>query len=290
MRTSEVTASLVRHLEDRKVPTLVLGELALDGDWGSAGRLDVVALTFGSRRTTTIDGFEVKVSRSDFAKGVDSGQLQKYRRAVDRLTVAVPNGLVRKEEVPPGIGLLTVSDGGRWQTVVRPDPGQREDTGQLVRILRRLYDERATARRQSDDSHLARALRIVRMFDHARDLHRAEALYGYWLNEAVRDRIRKLSSAEARVADQLQQAEWQAQRIIREAEAKVAAVADLAATADVLRAALDMVAEVTSPHPVRRGGRPLPLLPDEAQPVLDALRAARQSALDRHRQPEQTNT
>lgn len=280
-RTSDVTASLVAHLRDRKAPTLVLTELALDGDWGDAGRLDVVALTFGARRATTIEGFEVKVSRSDFTKDVDTLKWQKYLRSVDRMTYAVPAGLVRKDEVPPGVGLMTVGEGGRWQTIVRPDfrDHQRTETGQLVRILRRCHDDLGRLRQQADDPgvELAMARRLARMFHHARDLAAFEELGAYWLDDAVKARVRALARAEATITERTKAAERQAARIVADAERTAAALTDVAATAALLREVVNLTWTALSGS----GRYSVALTAEDLAPVLDALSAAKQRATQR---------
>lgn len=287
MRTSEITASLAAGLAIRaNPPTLCFTEIALDGDWGREGRFDLVALTFEPRRSVSIDGYEVKISRSDFTKDVDSGKWRKYLRSVNRLTYAVPAGLVRKEEVPPGIGLITVSDGGRWQTVRRSDFHQRDDTGQLVRMLRRVHEERRRADQLAGDPLLERAKRIVGMFDKAQDLISAERRYAWWLNRAVRDRIASIAADEAEARDMLDRAErelrrarTEGERIVEEAQRQAGALAEMLPTVALVHAALDLARDQFARPKLRHGSGPLTL--DEAAPAIAAIAAARQAAANR---------
>lgn len=81
----------------------------------SSRRADAVAMNnwTSGKFACAIFGFEVKVSRSDFLHELK----QPRKRAetylgVDGLFLAVPAGLVRDEEVPVDMGIVTVSDAG----------------------------------------------------------------------------------------------------------------------------------------------------------------------------------
>lgn len=55
-------------------------------------------------------GIEVKVTRSDFLAGLRRGQFEAYKKdkSIMGLILAVPRGIVKKSEVPDGVGLITV--------------------------------------------------------------------------------------------------------------------------------------------------------------------------------------
>lgn len=292
-QTAEVTSSLVGWLENRKAPTMVFTEVALAGSWGSAGRLDVVAFTFGANHSATIDGFEVKVSRADFQKAVETLQLDQYLPSVDRMWFAVPTGLVRKEEVPPGIGLMTMSAGGRWQTLTRADHAPREDTAQMVRLLRRIHSDRTARSVAAADPDVVTAERILRMFRRAQDLHRADRLYGWWLDRAVKDRIADLGRAEERAASlnadaerAIANARRQADKIMQDAKERAHDVYEVGPTVALARevAAL-LLHTLQGSGPAARSGAGVPgLSPTEMQSVMDALTEAKASARRRQQQ------
>lgn len=260
--TDRVTAALVDHLETRKTPTLTFREVALDGSWGSAGRLDLVSLAFGPNRTIGIDGYEIKVSRNDFHRDVDARKYLRYLPSVDRLTFVCPTGLVRAEEVPPGVGFVTWNPARPdrpFATVRRPDFHHRSDTGQLVRLLRRVHHDRDQWRQTVAQAE--RGARIAAMFDKAQDLVSAERRYGLWLSAAVRDRIRQIARDEARAdavladAEQtLERARVDAERITETARRHAAGIAELAPTVAVLQAAVELAAGAL--HGSHWGGGP----------------------------------
>jgi hypothetical protein len=57
-------------------------------------------------------GVEVKVTRSDFLRGLREGQLQRYAEGLGGLYLATPHGLVEPDEVPREVGLLSVRRDG----------------------------------------------------------------------------------------------------------------------------------------------------------------------------------
>lgn len=61
-----------------------------------------------------IIGIEVKVTRSDFTRGLRIGQYERYRDdpGINGLYLAVPQGLCKPSELPSGVGLLVVRSKG----------------------------------------------------------------------------------------------------------------------------------------------------------------------------------
>lgn len=49
---------------------------------------------------------EVKTTRADLVVGVRRGQFSDYRQFADGLYLACPSGVVRRAEIPAGVGLL----------------------------------------------------------------------------------------------------------------------------------------------------------------------------------------
>jgi hypothetical protein len=63
--------------------------------------------------------YEVKVSVSDFRSDVMKGKWQSYLKFASGVIFAVPKGLITKEDLPKGCGLIVRSEGG-WKTVKGP--------------------------------------------------------------------------------------------------------------------------------------------------------------------------
>lgn len=63
--------------------------------------------------------YEVKVSVADFRRDVTAGKWQSYLQFSGGVTFAVPAGLIAKEDVPKGCGLMVRGPNG-WTTVKAP--------------------------------------------------------------------------------------------------------------------------------------------------------------------------
>ncbi|GAI89372.1 unnamed protein product, partial [marine sediment metagenome] len=106
---------------------------------GHMPRADVLAV----RKSFTNPSFtiyEVKVSRSDFNADVNKGKYRIYFADCCQFYFAVPAGLVKKEEVPEGAGLIVRGENG-WR-VVKSAP-RREytpDVELLLKLLMRGYE------------------------------------------------------------------------------------------------------------------------------------------------------
>lgn len=108
---------LARHLAGYSTPMVVWTDMQL-GPSGSA-RPDVYTIekTYSALRARV---FEVKVSRADFLSDVTSGKYLRYAAFAGSITFATPAGLVSKEEVPKGCGLITRSVDGVWRYQKKP--------------------------------------------------------------------------------------------------------------------------------------------------------------------------
>jgi len=117
--------------------------------WTNAPRADVLAV----RKSFTNPSFtiyEVKVSRSDFNADVNKGKYRTYFADCCQFYFAVPAGLVKKEEVPEGTGLIVRGENG-WR-VVKSAP-RREFTPSvemLLKLLMRGYEDNLVAWKQYD--------------------------------------------------------------------------------------------------------------------------------------------
>jgi hypothetical protein len=63
--------------------------------------------------------YEIKVSISDFRSDITSGKWQKYLKFSACVIFAVPKGLITKDDVPIGCGLMTRGENG-WRTIKKP--------------------------------------------------------------------------------------------------------------------------------------------------------------------------
>ena len=87
------------------------------GSFGTHGQMDVLVME-PSWTKTAFDCYEVKVSRSDFLGDIGSGKYLRYRPFCNRLVFATPKGMVSKDELPNGCGLV-VRNEKSWRTVRR---------------------------------------------------------------------------------------------------------------------------------------------------------------------------
>lgn len=87
------------------------------GTSGSA-RPDVYTLPKIFSRFTPLS-YEIKISVADFRRDVTSGKWQKYLEFSAGVIFAVPAGLIKKEDVPIGCGLIVRHD-KIWRTVKGP--------------------------------------------------------------------------------------------------------------------------------------------------------------------------
>lgn len=81
-------------------------------------RPDVYTIPKSYSRFTPI-AYEIKISTADFRRDVTSGKWQSYLKFAAGVIFAVPAGLVKKEDVPPGCGLIVRHD-EVWRTIKGP--------------------------------------------------------------------------------------------------------------------------------------------------------------------------
>lgn len=116
--------------------TMVVTELTQASYWG--GRFDVVAVTPNRGHVKII---EVKTSRSDFLHGLNKEdaqgrtQFQHYMEYCQQFFVAVPAGLVEKDELPKDVGLIEVYESGTTRNTKRAAIRSPQDFSHKYRIL-----------------------------------------------------------------------------------------------------------------------------------------------------------
>lgn len=112
---NELADDLAKHLRgnsDRVVWT--------DMQMGPSGspRPDVYTLLKSYSKFTPL-AYECKISTADFRRDVTAGKWQSYLQFAAGVIFAAPAGLIKKEDVPPGCGLI-VRHGDVWRTVKGP--------------------------------------------------------------------------------------------------------------------------------------------------------------------------
>lgn len=63
--------------------------------------------------------YEVKISVSDFRSDITAGKWQSYLQFASSVTFCVPQGLITKNDIPNGCGLMVRGEGG-WKTLKAP--------------------------------------------------------------------------------------------------------------------------------------------------------------------------
>lgn len=128
MNADDIRRAIWRHYRER---CAVLFEISTDAQPEVAGtvagqpfklmrRRQIDVLTVNSARKQGIGpldllAIEIKVSRSDFFADVKEPQKQgRWRQVAHRHAFAAPEGLLRKEEIPAGSGLITVGSEVKW--------------------------------------------------------------------------------------------------------------------------------------------------------------------------------
>ncbi|WP_234265090.1 hypothetical protein [Hydrogenophaga sp. NFH-34] len=115
MTHDELAKDLANHVRGRSV-RLVWTDMQL-GPSGSP-RPDVYSLEPSFVKFRPL-AYEVKVSVADYRRDVTSGKWQTYLPYAAGITFAVPAGLINKNDLPEGCGLMTRSEAG-WRTVKAP--------------------------------------------------------------------------------------------------------------------------------------------------------------------------
>ncbi len=137
--------SLAAHFASRQRPPLIFTEVALEGSYGSHGRLDVVTLTIGRNYTHfPLWGYEVKATRSDLLHDLAERKWERYLGPLHRLHFAFPVGLACLDEIPAPCGVLLLgANGWRHARAARDldghGTGPRTDT--WLRLLLRMHGE-----------------------------------------------------------------------------------------------------------------------------------------------------
>lgn len=132
----ELQEDLAEYL--RSAGMLTFTEIQIPGMNGS--RADVIAMTPHRYSTKDIRLYEVKLTRGVW---LADKKFQKYLECCNRMYIACPKGVIKKDEVPKEIGLITRSDNG-WRVAKSPrlniNPSKM-DIDFILSLLYRGYEE-----------------------------------------------------------------------------------------------------------------------------------------------------
>lgn len=154
MSTKEITESLILSFNPEE--WIAVPEVAVRG---CNGRIDVCAVRRRQYLRKQIRGYEVKISRSDFLSDVGSQKWRKYLSVCHQVYFATPAGLLRKEEIPSGAGLIVLGDKG-WQ-VIKSAPVHDPENLDADAVLSILFS--STRQMESSRDKLARQAALNRL-------------------------------------------------------------------------------------------------------------------------------
>lgn len=119
---NELAHDLAEHLR-RNTARICWEDMQL----GPAGtcRPDVYALAHSYSKFCPVV-YEVKVSVSDFRADVTAGKYTKYFKYAGGVVFAVPEGLIKKSDIPDGCGLMIRKESG-WHTLKGPTMRQLDN-------------------------------------------------------------------------------------------------------------------------------------------------------------------
>lgn len=223
-----LAADLADHLRGMSKPAMVW----LDMQLGPAGSMRPDVFTM-ERTYTALNtrAFEVKVSRSDFLADATAGKAQGYRSVAGALAFAAPKGLLKREEIPDGCGLIERGESG-WRWARKPVMSRIETLPTKVWLkllmdgIERVHDPRGQLRRQRVNEYTQQ--------------RRAEQMLGAELGSLLADRERarlELQFEASRLRDEA--AAMQASREERAAKSRAA----LEETLQGLRAEIARIGE-----------------------------------------------
>jgi len=107
----------------------------------NVGVADVLAV----RKSFTNPNFviyEVKVTRSDFLSDVNRGKYRRYFPDCCQLYFVAPTGVIKKEDLPEGTGLIVRGENGWHVTKAAPRREHKPDEQLLLKLLMRGYENR----------------------------------------------------------------------------------------------------------------------------------------------------
>jgi hypothetical protein len=144
MKTHEVNAALRKAYPNTEYA--IMFEVGNTTGSNVRRHADAIVMNLWPSRGLIIEGFEVKVSRSDWTRELkDPEKAELISRYCDKWWVVAPAGIVHEHEVPALWGYKQVTDGGRIVTVKDAPRKTKEeltalDRGFVAAMLRRASD------------------------------------------------------------------------------------------------------------------------------------------------------
>lgn len=121
MTSGDIVNALRDHY-DPKAYAMLTEVRNATGFGGRTRTADALVMSLWPSRGIHLIGFEVKVSRNDFAKELaDPSKAEEFARFCAQWFIAAPKGLIKPEELPPGWGLCEVAETGKVR-FVKPSP------------------------------------------------------------------------------------------------------------------------------------------------------------------------
>ncbi|EGD46273.1 hypothetical protein Cpap_0885 [Ruminiclostridium papyrosolvens DSM 2782] len=133
----------------RKCGFMTFTEVAVPGC--ENGRVDVVAIKPHMYASKDLRAYEVKLTKQSFYADVSKNKWYKYRGVFHRVYFAIPEGLLRKSDIPDEAGLIVRNDNG-WHVVKAPKFHNPEELNinSVLALLYHGYEENKVMRRLKD--------------------------------------------------------------------------------------------------------------------------------------------
>lgn len=193
-------AHVVDLLKARHARDIAVAEAPL-APWGGL-RADLWVMTPSwTRHQVTI--YEVKVARGDFLR---DEKWHRYLPFCNSFSFVAPAGVLQKEEIPEGAGLLEVSANGSRLRTVRKAPRRQDDHEHQAQVLKAILMNRASIT-PSRYGRVDPSTREQRMAEWQMLLEEGKPL-GHKVGGAIREemeRLRKAADDANRRANQLEE-------------------------------------------------------------------------------------
>lgn len=150
--------------ERRAIGEIVAERLVTGPGFGRAPQMDVFSIR-PSWTKPFPTCWEVKVTRSDFLRDVRTAKYEAYLPNCRRLYFATPAGLVKRDEVPKGMGLTTRNENG-WHVVKAPKTRPLDSDTHAITLMALLLRLNAPGfNPRADEDRAARVQRYLKTRD-----------------------------------------------------------------------------------------------------------------------------
>lgn len=191
IKTADVLTALYAHY--RKPGEEFSGEILIAEPQSPTGqrRCDLLRVGMWQSRGTGIDVHEIKVSRSDWLRELDSpAKAEAWWPYCSRFWITAPPGIVIPGELPEGWGLMELPSSGRRFRVKVPAASKKPEltVSLLIELLRRSDNNRIAEIRQLHSDHRNEIYRVRQ--------ERAEKSAGQAIPYQVKQRLDLLADVE----------------------------------------------------------------------------------------------